>query len=66
MKKELRLTARIPRDLNSKLNEFCGKTGLFRSQVERLAVADFLENSNRNRRHIQALLRGQRLPVIEL
>lgn len=65
-KKELRLTARIPRDLNSQLNEFCGKTGLFRSQVERLAVADFIGNTNRNRQHIARLLRGQKLPVIEL
>lgn len=66
MKKELRLSARIPRDLNSKLNAFCGKTGLFRSQVERLAVADFLDGSNYNRKHIDKLMRGQRVPVIEL
>lgn len=66
MKKELRVTARIPRDLNSRLNEFCGKTGLFRSQVERMALDDFLSDSNANRKQIKGLLRGQKLPVIYL
>lgn len=65
-RKELRLTTRIHRELNSRLNNFCGKTGLFRSQVERMALDDFLNGTNTNRKYINDLLRGKKLPEIQL
>ena len=43
---------KIPRELNTRLNKFSGKTGLGRSKILRLALIDFLTGSNLKRREL--------------
>jgi metal-responsive CopG/Arc/MetJ family transcriptional regulator len=43
---------RITRQLNERLNKFCGGSQIARSKVLRLALQDFLNGSNDNRKEL--------------